>query len=391
MAQQAQCLLPSFGTTSDGPKRPVSITTKTTPSQSAKLLAAYKNDSLDPLLKTAWGLLLYRYTGLQDVCFGYKHDDAGALVSQTSDAGRLLTFKLTINEHDTIKTLLEKSGGGYGCQTDIGVGGSSNANNDNYSFNTVVMVRVCNDSTKEETFVRPVIPSILPEEVRVYDDHRLWYDRLTVFQCRARLHVKVLQEDICIFLEWWNTDISTAQMESVARYFEHILNQVLYSDDTVVADADCFLEQDWARICKFNSEIPETYDRCIHDVISEQARLHPQREAVCAWDGSFTYGELDVLASELSYRLKGYGVRPETFVALCFDKSVRFPSKIRSTAPFNLGRIQNKDMGKCCDIVNDYLEMEYCSHAWCIESWRRLCPSRSNPSDTSLAVLGGFR
>ncbi|KAL4766170.1 nonribosomal peptide synthase Pes1 [Aspergillus foveolatus] len=304
MAQQAQCLLPSFGTTSDGPKRPVSITTKTTPSQSAKLLSAYKNYTLDPLLKTAWGLLLYRYTGLQDVCFGYKHDDAGALVSQTSDAGRLLTFKLTINEHDTIKTLLEKSGGGYGCQTDIGMGGSSNANNDKYSsFNTVVMVRVCGDSTKEETFVRPVIPSILPEE------------------CRARLHVKVLQEDICIFLEWWNTDISTAQMESVARYFEHILNQVLYSDDTVAADADCFLEQDWARICKFNSVIPEIYDRCIHDVVSEQARLHPQREAVCAWDGSLTYGELDVLASELSYRLKGYGVRPETFVALCFDKS----------------------------------------------------------------------
>ncbi|KAL4741425.1 hypothetical protein BDV11DRAFT_168207 [Aspergillus similis] len=304
MAQQAQCLLPSFGTTSDGPKRPVSIRAKTTPSQSAKLLSAFKNDSLDPLLKTAWGLLLYRYTGLQDVCFGYKHDDAGALVSQTSDAGRLLTFRLTINENDTIKTLLEKSGGRNGCQTDIGVGGSPNANNDSYSsFNTVVMVRVCGDSAKDGTFVRPVIPNILPEE------------------CRARLHVKVLQEDICIFLEWWNTDISTAQMESVAQYFEHLLNQVLYSDDAVVADADCFLERDWSRICKFNSVMPEICDRCIHDVISEQARLHPQREAVCAWDGSLTYGELDVFASELSYRLKGYGVRPETFVALCFDKS----------------------------------------------------------------------
>ncbi|KAL4997132.1 hypothetical protein BDV10DRAFT_186497 [Aspergillus recurvatus] len=304
MAQQAQCLLPSFGTTSDGPKRPVSIRTRTTRSQSAKLLSAFEHHSLDPVLKTAWGLLLYRYTGLEDVCFGYQRNGGGALVPQTSDAGRLLTFRLTINEHDTIKTLLEKSGGENGCQTDIGVGGGPNANNDNYSsFNTMVMVRDCGDRAKEGSLVRPVLPSILQEE------------------CRARLHVKVLHEDVCIFLEWWNTDISATQMEGVARYFEHLLDQVLYSDDTVAVDAGCFLEHDWSRICKFNSVMPETYDRCIHDVIGEEARLHPQREAVCAWDGSLTYGELDGLASELAYRLKAHGVLPETLVALCFDKS----------------------------------------------------------------------
>ncbi|KAL5045768.1 hypothetical protein BDW71DRAFT_208032 [Aspergillus fruticulosus] len=303
MAQQAQCLLPSFGTTSDSPKRPVSIRIRTTPSQSAKLLSAFEHHSLDSLLKTAWGLLLYRYTGLEDVCFGYQRNDGGALVPQTSDAGRLLTFKLTINEHDTIKTLLEKSGGENGCQTDIGVWGSPNANNDNYSFNTVVMVRVCGDRTKEGSLVRRVLPSIIPEE------------------CRARLHVKVLQEDVCIFLEWWNADIAATQMESVARYFEHLLDQVLYSDDTAAVDAGYFLEHDWSRVCKFNSVMPETSDRCIHDVIGEQARLHPQREAVCAWDGSLTYGELDGLASELAYRLKAHGVLPETLVALCFDKS----------------------------------------------------------------------
>ncbi|KAL4976782.1 hypothetical protein BDW66DRAFT_150741 [Aspergillus desertorum] len=304
MAGQAQCFLPSFGAPSDGPKRPVSIRTRTTPSQSARLLSAFERHSLDPLLRTAWGLLLYRYTGLEDVCFGYQRNVGGALVPQTSDAGRLLTFKLTINEHDTIKTLLEKSGGENVCQTDIGVGGDPNASAENHSsFNTVVMVRACGDRAKEGSLVRPVLPSILPEE------------------CRARLHVKVLQEDVCIFLEWWNTDISATQMESVARYFEHLLDQVLYSNDTVAVDAGCFLEHDWSRICKFNSVMPETYDRCIHDVIGEQARLHPQREAVCAWDGSLTYGELDGLASELAYRLKAHGVQPETLVALCFDKS----------------------------------------------------------------------
>ncbi|KAL4905874.1 hypothetical protein BDW74DRAFT_177571 [Aspergillus multicolor] len=304
MAQQAQCFLPSFGTTSNGLKRPVSIRARTTSAQNAKLLSAFEHNSLDPILKTAWGLLLYRYTGLEDVCFGYRRFGAEAFGPNSSDAERLLTCKLTIDEQDTIKTLLEKSGGKNGCQTDVGAGGCLNADYDSYSlFNTVVMVRVCGDRGKARTSVRPVLPSILPEE------------------CRARLHVKVLQDDVCIFLEWWNTEISTTQMESVARYFEQLLDQAASSQDTPVLDAGCFLEHDWARIYKFNSAVPEARDRCIHDVISETSRLHPEREAVCSWDGNFTYGELDDLSSELAYHLQAHEVGPETLVALCFDKS----------------------------------------------------------------------
>ncbi|RDW76398.1 nonribosomal peptide synthase Pes1 [Aspergillus mulundensis] len=304
MVQQAQCLLPSFGTTFNGPKRPVSIRAKTTSAQNAKLLSAFDRNTLDSILKTAWGLLLYRYTGSEDVCFGYRSHGARAFGSHSSDAERLLTCKLTIDEQDTIKTLLEKSWGENGCLTDVNGGGCLNADYDTYSlFNTVVMVRVCGDRGKARTSVRPVLPSILPQE------------------CRARLHVKILQDDVCIFLEWWNTEISTTQMESVAGYFEHLLDQVVFSQDTPVVEAGCFLEHDWDRIYKFNSVLPEARDRCIHDIISENARLHPEREAVCSWDGNLTYGELDGLSSELAHYLKSHGVGPEMLVALCFDKS----------------------------------------------------------------------
>ncbi|KAL4914140.1 hypothetical protein BDW62DRAFT_148110 [Aspergillus aurantiobrunneus] len=305
MAQHAQCFLPSFGTTSDGPKRPVSTKTTTTPSQSAKLFSAFEHNSLDTILKTAWGLLLYRYTGLEDVCFGYQHHGVGgASVLHSSDSETLLTCKLTIEEGDTIKTTLKKFEGDIGLENDTEIGGDVSANYDNHSlFNTVVMVRVCGDRAGGGTPVRPMLPNILPEE------------------CRVRLQVKVLQDDICIFLEWWNIEISGTQMESIARYFQHLLDQVLSNDDIAVVDACCFLEHDWSRVCKFNSVKPENCDRCIHDVIHERARLHPQREAVCAWDGSFTYEELDSLASDLAYYLRARDVGPETRVALCFDKS----------------------------------------------------------------------
>ncbi|KAL4969111.1 nonribosomal peptide synthase Pes1 [Aspergillus stella-maris] len=305
MAQHAQCCLPSFDTTSDGPKRPVSIKTRITPSQSTKLLSAFKQGSLDSLLKTAWGLLLYRYTGLEDVCFGYqRHGVGGSSESSVSDTERFSTCKLAINEDDTVRSLLKKFKEEDGLDDSTGLGGAANVNHNDYSlFNTVVMVRVCGDRAKDGTFVRPPLPTILSEE------------------CRARLHVKILRQDVCIFLECWNTDISTTQIESVARYFEHLIDQVLFGKEIAAIDAGCFLQHDWSRICKFNSVEPKEYDRCIHDVIRENTRLHPQREAICSWDGSFTYEELDRLASELALHLQTQGVGPEVRVALCFDKS----------------------------------------------------------------------
>lgn len=111
-------------------------------------------------------------------------------------------------------------------------------------------------------------------------------------------------------------------MKSVAHIFEQMLAKVLSSENTAISQLNLFSENDWERIRNWNSQIPQVYDRCIHDAIRDQALADPEREAVCAWDGSFTFGELDALASKLACHLRMQGVGPEVRVALCFDKSV---------------------------------------------------------------------
>ncbi|KAI9371208.1 hypothetical protein BJX61DRAFT_548394 [Aspergillus egyptiacus] len=299
MAQQARCRLPSFGATFEVPRRPVSIKARTTPAQKAELLAAFEKESLDALLKTAWGLLLYLYTGSEDIYFGYQHLGPGRF----SESG-LLACTLAVNGRDSLQNLVENFGGVHDYDKTTGHGGDSGANNGDYSlFDTVVMVRVCGERANGGTSVRSVLPKALPED------------------CQARLHVKVLEEEVCIFLEWWNTEISTTQMESVVGYFEYLLEQALFNRDLAVSDAARLLDHDWSRICRFNSLKPEYCDRCIHDLIHEKARVHPERQAVSAWDGNLTYEELDLLATKLAVHLQSQGVGPEARVALCFDKS----------------------------------------------------------------------
>ncbi|KAL4894422.1 nonribosomal peptide synthase [Aspergillus ambiguus] len=65
----------------------------------------------------------------------------------------------------------------------------------------------------------------------------------------------------------------------------------------------------------------EHEDLCIHSVISEQCHKYPNAEAVHAWDGSLTYGELDKLSDYTAKRLMSVGVGIETVVPIYLEKS----------------------------------------------------------------------
>lgn len=43
--------------------------------------------------------------------------------------------------------------------------------------------------------------------------------------------------------------------------------------------------------------------------------------AICAWDATFTYSELDAAASRVAAQLMNLGVGPDVYVPLCFEKS----------------------------------------------------------------------
>lgn len=91
------------------------------------------------------------------------------------------------------------------------------------------------------------------------------------------------------------------------------------------------------QVCDWNdSHAIQPVERCIHDVVADRITEHPDAEAVCAWDGSLTYGELDIAARRLAIRLARLGVGPETFVPLCFVKSVRSP--LHPFVPFHSSR-----------------------------------------------------
>ncbi|GJC86739.1 nonribosomal peptide synthetase fmqA [Colletotrichum liriopes] len=89
----------------------------------------------------------------------------------------------------------------------------------------------------------------------------------------------------------------------------------MMQDVNLLSDADETLVHAWNRI------VPKPVECCLHDLISERGLSRQNAPAVCAWDGDFTYNQLEDEATQLSQRLRHAGVEPNTKVPLCFEKS----------------------------------------------------------------------
>ncbi|KID83501.1 bassianolide synthetase, partial [Metarhizium majus ARSEF 297] len=80
-------------------------------------------------------------------------------------------------------------------------------------------------------------------------------------------------------------------------------------------------QEDQAEIHDWNSAELESSDVCVHDVIAERSASRPGSTAVFAWDGEWTYEELNNLSSRLAAHIQSLGLNHEQTVPICFEKS----------------------------------------------------------------------
>jgi amino acid adenylation domain-containing protein len=121
-------------------------------------------------------------------------------------------------------------------------------------------------------------------------------------------------------------------VQSLLRRFEHVIQQLKGADlEQALSDIDIMTEQDLGTIWDWNRTVPVSIDKTVHSIIEGWAEKQPNAPAICAWDGEFTYGELDKYATKLARRLVNAGVGPRTLLPLCFEKSRWTPVAILAT------------------------------------------------------------
>ncbi|KAJ4188794.1 Nonribosomal peptide synthetase 30 [Fusarium falciforme] len=113
------------------------------------------------------------------------------------------------------------------------------------------------------------------------------------------------------------------EVKRLLHRFASVMTQLdIAKPNQSVDDINFMTEQDLQDIWTWNSKAPTAIDGFIHDIVKEMALIQPSSTAVYAWDGEFTYAEIDRLSNRFAVTLiTGYGVQPGTPIALCFEKS----------------------------------------------------------------------
>ncbi|KAM5489397.1 NRPS cluster protein [Microsporum audouinii] len=294
LADVAPCHFPRLGASAAGPKRPMTIKVALDQTQDLKDLCGSNTTALPAILRATWSLVLRCYTGSDDVCFGYQ---------DATSTDVLPIVRLAFDDDTLISRLVESAQKEYESSLPFHGSVPTNAAGpvEQRLYNTIVSFR---SAAKPGTALPSRAANMtLPED------------------CRIRLMTKLMGGRMSIFLEWWSVDMTMEQAMGVASTVGKAFSAITTSPTVSVGAFDPLTAFHLKQITKWNSFSLNTVNRCIHEVIHDQVLRKPEAEAVCSWDGSFSFQELDLVTSRLAHKLVQLGIGPEVRVPLCFDKS----------------------------------------------------------------------
>ncbi|KAL4751934.1 hypothetical protein BDW72DRAFT_192444 [Aspergillus terricola var. indicus] len=249
------------------------------------------------VFQLTWAIILRCYTGLLEVCYGFSE----------SDQAGLLPFSLSLQDDRPIHTVLKE------IDTTM-----KHAETHRLPLADVIGMRSMPES---ELFNTVLYLNERKGSSAKRSSHMRGLGKETY---AVAIRAEISKSTCVVEFLFLRNSLPEAYADAITVCFESVLAQVraAMSSESTIGDIDFLDEFTGALIGDWNRSLPNRCERCVHDLIQEQAqRLPASAQAVCGWDSSFTYSELEILATRLARHLQGLGVGPESFVALCFNKS----------------------------------------------------------------------
>ncbi|MEM9008646.1 MAG: condensation domain-containing protein [Cyanobacteria bacterium P01_F01_bin.86] len=123
----------------------------------------------------------------------------------------------------------------------------------------------------------------------------------------------------------YNTDLfEAATIERMAAHFQNLLLEIVETPHEPVGTLNFLsaaertqLLQEWN-----NTATDYPLDKCVHQLFEEQVAKTPNALAIVSSEETLTYQQLNQRANQLAYHLQTLGVTQETLVGICVERSV---------------------------------------------------------------------
>ena len=224
-------------------------------------------------LTVAWGTVLASYTDSDDVLFGFMHSQSAVRPCRL----RLQREEqVTMALNQAMEITNEFDGKLDGFQNVLVI-----HNNGNESFDA-----------NEIPYPLAIICRIRKEETQI----------------QAIFDTKLLVRET---------------VEMMLFQLRHAFTRITENPKTALAELQAISPEGLEKILRWNiATAPRRNETLCHRLIERRCQEHPSAPAVCAWDGTLTYAELNAHASKLANRLAKVGVGPDQFVGLLMEKSM---------------------------------------------------------------------
>ncbi|BAB74343.1 non-ribosomal peptide synthetase [Anabaena sp. FACHB-709] len=121
----------------------------------------------------------------------------------------------------------------------------------------------------------------------------------------------------------YNTDLFAATtIERLAGHLETLLQAVVLNPEQHINELPLLTTVEQQQLAQWNATQRQYPQQCLHELFEAQVRQTPEKIAVIWGEKQLTYQELNTKANQLACHLQSLGVQPETPVGICVDRSL---------------------------------------------------------------------
>ncbi|HVS80635.1 MAG TPA: amino acid adenylation domain-containing protein [Pyrinomonadaceae bacterium] len=283
-----------------------------------KLLCQKENVTLFMTLLTAYQLLLYRYSGEEDIVIGTPI--AGRSLPETEGLIGLfintLALRTSLTGNPTARELLRRV-------KETALGGFANQD---LPFEQLVKELQPDRSLQHNPLFQAMFV-LQSEELPPLQLTGLTVSHFRVGNTRANfdLTLDIVERDgqlVCLFE--WNADLFEA--ETIVRmmgHFQNLLAGLVANPEQRISQLPLLSKGERRQLLVEWNDTKTDYPahRCVQELFEQQVESAPDAMALICEDRRVNYRELNSQANQLAHYLKRRGVGPDTRVGICIGRS----------------------------------------------------------------------
>ncbi|MDJ0901106.1 MAG: amino acid adenylation domain-containing protein [Xenococcus sp. MO_188.B8] len=288
-------------------------------SESLKDLSRTEGVTLFMTLLAAFGILLHRYTGQEDIIVGSPIGGRDRIETENLIGFFIntLVLRTQLDGNPTFKELLARV-------KEVATGA--------IAHQEIPLEKLVEELQPERDLIHTPLFQVLfqlrniPQAALELQSLKFQEFQLDRGIAAFDLTLDIVEEPAglsCVFA--YKTDLfDAATITQMAGHFQTLLSAIVENPQQRVGELPLLTPAEKHQLLVEWNDTKSEYpsDKCIHQLFEEQVEKTPDAVAVVFEDKQLTYRELNARANQLARYLRSLGVKPEVLVGICLERSL---------------------------------------------------------------------